>query len=57
LTIEEVRERSASADPEPLVAHWLEAVLAARRVIEIAGHLAAAEDAARLRDALGWAIP
>ncbi len=57
LTIEEVRARCAPSGPAPLVAHWLDTVLAERRVIEIAGHLAAAEDAARLRDALGWAIP
>ncbi len=36
---------------------WLDALRSERRVIEIAGRLAAAEDAARLRDALGWAIP
>ncbi len=63
LTIDEVRARCASADPQPVsdpearVAQWLDEMRAERRIIEIAGHLAAAEDAARLRDALGWAIP
>ncbi len=52
LTLDEVSARSA-ADPGP----WLDALRAERRVIEIAGRFAAAEDAARLRDALGWAIP
>ncbi len=52
LTLDEIRARCA-ADPEP----WLDQLRAERRVIEIAGRLAAAEDAARLRDALGWAIP
>ena len=52
LTLEEVRARCAS-DPHL----WLEGLRAERRVIEIGGRLAAAEDAARLRDALGWAIP
>ncbi len=52
LTLDEVRARSA-ADPGP----WLDALRAERRVIEIAGRFAAAEDAAKLRDALGWAIP
>ncbi len=53
LTIDELRARCAIADVQP----WLEAVLAERRVIEIAGHYAAADDAGRLRDALGWATP
>ena len=52
LTLDEVRAR-CTADPEP----WLDQLRAERRVIEIGGRLAAAEDAARLRDALGWAIP
>ena len=73
LTADEVRARCTTAyaqhdagshslqpglpGPRPLVAQWIDAVLAERRVIDLAGHLAAAEDAARLRDALGWAIP
>ena len=52
LTVDELRARCASA-PE----QWLDRLRSERRVIEIAGRLAAAEDAARLRDALGWAIP
>ncbi len=48
LTVEEVGARSGT-DPEP----WLDDLRAERRVIEIGGHLAAAEDAGRLRDALG----
>ena len=57
LTIDEVHARCVAAGPDDLGVLWLDSVLAERRVIEIAGHLAAAEDAARLRDALGWAIP
>jgi ATP-dependent Lhr-like helicase len=53
LTADELVARCATPDPQP----WIDAVLAERRVIEIAGHYAAAEDAARLRDALGWALP
>ncbi len=52
LTLDEVRARCTAA-PEP----WLDQLRAERRVIEIGGRLAAAEDAGRLRDALGWAIP
>jgi ATP-dependent helicase Lhr and Lhr-like helicase len=52
LTLDEVAARCA-AEPQP----WLDALRAERRVIEIGGRLAAAEDAARLRDALGWAVP
>ncbi|HEV7523856.1 MAG TPA: DEAD/DEAH box helicase [Acidimicrobiia bacterium] len=52
LDLDEVRAR-CTADPLP----WLDQLRAERRVIEIGGRLAAAEDAARLRDALGWAIP
>ena len=52
LSLDEVRARCAD-DPQL----WLDALSAERRVIEIGGRLAAAEDAARLRDALGWAIP
>ncbi|HEY5172515.1 MAG TPA: DEAD/DEAH box helicase, partial [Acidimicrobiia bacterium] len=52
LTSDEVAAR-CTGDPQP----WLDQLRAERRVIEIAGRLAAAEDAARLRDALGWAIP
>ena len=53
LTADEVRARCATPDPQP----WLDALLAERRVIEIAGRFVAAEDAARVRDALGWAVP
>jgi ATP-dependent Lhr-like helicase len=35
----------------------LDELVRERRVIETSGHYAASEDAARLRDALGWAIP
>jgi ATP-dependent Lhr-like helicase len=52
LTTDEVHARCAS-NPEA----WLDALRAERRAIETGGKLAAAEDAARLRDALGWAIP
>ncbi len=52
LTLDEVTAR-CSSDPCP----WLDALRAERRVIDIGGHLAAAEDAGRLRDALGWAVP
>ena len=53
LTVDEVRARCVTPDPQP----WIDELLAERRALDIAGHLAAAEDAARLRDALGWAIP
>ncbi len=52
LTADEVAARCAG-DPKT----WLDQLRAERRVIEVAGRWAAAEDAARLRDALGWAIP
>jgi ATP-dependent helicase Lhr and Lhr-like helicase len=52
LTIDEVHARCASTPSA-----WLDDLRAERRVIEVGGRLAAAEDAARLRDALGWAIP
>ncbi len=52
LTFDEVAAR-CTADPQP----WLDSLRAERRVIEIGGRLAAAEDAGRLRDALGWAVP
>ncbi|MDQ1379505.1 MAG: ATP-dependent helicase Lhr and Lhr-like helicase, partial [Actinomycetota bacterium] len=52
LSLEEVRARCAT-DPQV----WIETLQAERRVIEIGGRWAAAEDASRLRDALGWAIP
>jgi ATP-dependent Lhr-like helicase len=52
LGLDEVVARCA-ADPRL----WVEQLRAERRIIEIGGRLAAAEDAARLRDALGWAIP
>ena len=49
---DEVRARCAD-DP----AAWIDALLAERRVIRVGHQLAAVEDAARLRDALGLAIP
>jgi ATP-dependent Lhr-like helicase len=52
LKVDEVAAR-CTADPSA----WLDELRAERRVIEIGGHLAAAEDAGRLRDALGWAVP
>jgi ATP-dependent Lhr-like helicase len=52
LTLDELHARCAS-DPGA----WLERLRTERRVIEVGGRLAAAEDAARLRDALGWAVP
>jgi ATP-dependent Lhr-like helicase len=52
LTADEVAARCAG-DPQP----WLDQLRAERRVIEVSARWAAAEDAARLRDALGWAIP
>jgi ATP-dependent Lhr-like helicase len=52
LTVDEVHAR-CSSDPSG----WLDALRAERRAIETGGKLAAAEDAARLRDALGWAVP
>jgi ATP-dependent Lhr-like helicase len=52
LTIDAARARCAS-DPQP----WLDTLLAERRALAIAGYWAAAEDAARLRDALCWALP
>ena len=52
LTIEGLRARSAS-DPEP----WLDELMPQRRVIRVGDRYAAAEDAARLRDALGLALP
>jgi ATP-dependent Lhr-like helicase len=52
LTVDEVAAR-CTADPAP----WLDRLRAERRVIDIGGRLAAAEDAGRLRDALGWAVP
>ncbi len=52
LTIEGLRARSAR-DPEP----WLDELMPQRRVIRVGDRYAAAEDAARLRDALGLALP
>ena len=52
LDLDETTARS-TADP----ARWLESLLAERRIILVGTHYAAAEDAARLRDALGFAIP
>ena len=57
LTLEEIAERAGGADPSG----WVEELVAARRAIRVrvAGEerVAAAEDAARLRDALGVALP
>jgi ATP-dependent Lhr-like helicase len=52
LTVDEVRARS-TLEPHAL----LDALVTERRVIKVHDQYAAAEDAARLRDALGWAIP
>ncbi len=52
LTLDEVRAR-ATLEPHAM----LDTLVAERRVIVVAERFAAAEDAARLRDALGWAIP
>jgi ATP-dependent Lhr-like helicase len=51
-TVEELRARCA-ADPQT----WLDELVIARRVMVVASWFAAAEDASRLRDALGWPIP
>jgi ATP-dependent Lhr-like helicase len=53
LTPAEVQARCDTPDAQP----WLDELLAHRRVIAVSAHVAAAEDAAKLRDALGWAIP
>ena len=53
LAADELRARCATPDPQS----WIDGLLGERRAIEIAGRYAAADDAARLRDALGWAIP
>jgi ATP-dependent helicase Lhr and Lhr-like helicase len=52
LDLDEIRARAAG-DPQP----WLDTLLAERRVIAVGDRFAAAEDAARMRDALGLAIP
>ncbi len=52
LTLDEVAAR-CTTDPTS----WLDGLRAERRVIDIGGRLAAAEDAGRLRDALGWSVP
>src|SRR5262245_40107865 len=52
LSRDEIAARCA-VDAGPL----LDALLGERRVILVGGAYAAAEDASRLRDALGWAIP
>jgi len=52
LTRDDVRARS-TLEPTAM----LDELVAERRVILVAGRYAAAGDAARLRDALGWAIP
>jgi ATP-dependent Lhr-like helicase len=52
LTAEDLRARSAD-DPQP----WLDELIPQRRVIAVGDQYAAAEDAARLRDALGLALP
>ncbi len=61
LTTDEVGARSRDDASKTEVASWLAALTSARRVIEVriagAGHWAAVEDAGRLRDALGTALP
>jgi ATP-dependent Lhr-like helicase len=52
LSDDEVRARS-SADPTA----WIDALLHERRAIRVGERLAAVEDAGRLRDAIGLAIP
>jgi ATP-dependent Lhr-like helicase len=52
LDLDEMRARAAG-EPQP----WLDALLAERRAIAVGDRFAAAEDAARMRDALGLAIP
>ncbi|MET1001428.1 MAG: DEAD/DEAH box helicase, partial [Acidimicrobiia bacterium] len=52
LDFDELRARCAS-DPTP----WLDAAIPQRRVMRAGERYAAAEDAARLRDALGIAVP
>ncbi len=52
LDTSEIRARCAS---EP--GAWIDTMIGERRVIEVGGRFAAVEDAARLRDALGLAIP
>jgi ATP-dependent Lhr-like helicase len=49
---DEIEARTTS-DP----ASWIDALLAERRAIRVGSRLAAVEDAARLRDALGAALP
>jgi ATP-dependent Lhr-like helicase len=51
-SLEELRARCTN-DPQP----WLDALVLERRVIVVASWFAAAEDASRLRDALGWPLP
>jgi ATP-dependent Lhr-like helicase len=51
-SLDELRAR-CNADPSP----WLEALVGERRAILVGERYAASEDAARLRDALGLAIP
>ncbi len=59
LTLAELAARAEADEPE--VAAWMGSLLAAKRAIEVGVAerevLAAAEDAARLRDALGVALP
>ncbi len=52
LDVDEIRAR-CSADPDT----WIDTLLAERRAIRVGTQLAAVEDAARLRDGLGFAIP
>ena len=52
LDLDELRART-TADPEP----WLEELLRHHRIMRAGERYAAAEDAARLRDALGIALP
>ncbi len=60
LTLDEIVQR-VSAESSAHVAEWLDSLVQARRVISVAvadeARFAAAEDAGRLRDALGVAIP
>ncbi len=59
LTMPELSARSAA--PDTTVAGWVDSLVAERRAIKVAvageERVAAAEDAARLRDALGCALP
>ncbi|MFP5416555.1 MAG: ATP-dependent helicase [Actinomycetes bacterium] len=54
LSASDVADRSAEPDAVPA---WLHGLAAARRVFEVGDRWAAIEDAGRLRDALGVALP